>query len=399
MKRRFHYCWIVCIGAMIVNFSAALIVNGFSVYLPYIVGQNGFNNTQISVVITIRTLSQLVSMALIDKYYRKLSLRTGLFLSVFGIAIGFACFGLAGSFPLYCIAAAIGGVCMGVGGPVGSSMIINGWFQSGKGLALGLTAAGTGVATIVAPLILRPLIDAVSLRGAFLIEAAFVVLCAVLVLVLVRSKPEEKGLARYQTDDEPETAAVVSGKSLSRGQHATLLVGVFMIGSISFGVASYYSLLYSEKGFDGTQIALLLSIQGIALLIAKIIAGRVIDKIGAVKTNLILFAFAVVSILLMCFGSGHPIAVVASILMGLGMPISTVAVPVYASDFSTQDTYVVLLKRLNLAQALAGLLISAVGGTLADLVGYVPIFIGMAVLLIVSAILIQSVYLRTRKQV
>ena len=79
VRTAFPYRWVICACGLVTIFiSIGLVSNVFSIYLPYIVQQNGFTNTQTGLLTTMRTVAALLSMLGADGYYRRFGLRRGL---------------------------------------------------------------------------------------------------------------------------------------------------------------------------------------------------------------------------------------------------------------------------------------------------------------------------------
>ena len=79
-----------CTGMLLVT--SGIVMNVFSAAQPYILAQNGFTNTQTSLIITVRSAVYLLCMLLIERYYARMGYRTGCAL---------ACMLAAGSFVLF----------------------------------------------------------------------------------------------------------------------------------------------------------------------------------------------------------------------------------------------------------------------------------------------------------
>ncbi len=76
--RKPHYAWAICAGCtLLLLVSGGLAVNAFSVAQPYILAQNGFTNTQTSMITTVRAAAYLGCMALMPRFYGRLGYRWG----------------------------------------------------------------------------------------------------------------------------------------------------------------------------------------------------------------------------------------------------------------------------------------------------------------------------------
>ena len=84
-------------------------------------------------------------------------------------------------------------------------------------------------------------------------------------------------------------------------------------------------------------------------------------------------------------------------LTGLGMPLSSVTLSVWAGDLSAPEDYDRLVKWLSSAYMLGSLVTGPVPGLLADRFGgsYVPAYGLFLFFLLISMLLIQTVYRRT----
>ena len=92
-----------------------------------------------------------------------------------------------------------------------------------------------------------------------------------------------------------------------------------------------------------------------------------------------------------------PLAAAAITLTGLGMPLSSVTLSVWAGDLSAPEDYDRLVKWLSSAYMLGSLVTGPVPGLLADRFGgsYVPAYGLFLFFLLISMLLIQTVYRRT----
>ena len=144
-----HYAWTVCIGCALLLFcTSGLAVNAFTIYQPFIMEQNGFSNTQTSSIVSFRTFAGLVGMLLSGVFYKKVSLRNGMGLAGIASAAGFALFGLAKTYPVYCLAAAVTGIGYGLGAMIPIAIVIRSWFYESRNLAIGICSAATGLSTV-----------------------------------------------------------------------------------------------------------------------------------------------------------------------------------------------------------------------------------------------------------
>lgn len=376
--------------------ATGLTISAFSVYLPYIRATNGFSNAQTTMLLTVRSLTSLITMAVVDRFYHKMNLKLGGAVAVAGVGISFFLYGIAGNYVAYCAAAALCGLSYGLSGTTAASMMIDVVFKENKASALGIASAGTGVASIISPVIIVPLIEKGSLRTAFFAEAAFVIVCAVLVFLLAQNQKNSAGPKNAEVAVAGNKRSKTSLLKLSKGHAAFFLVSVFLGGFVVYGVTGFMSMLYREK-FTGSEMSLLVSVFGIALMFGKIAYGRLADKLGTYIANFFLFVFLIVGLVGSSLASSFYFALVMAVFLGAGTTLANVAIPVYARNFAAPGMTVKAVKNASFTMAVSGLCISAVSGALADIFGsYVPVFLIMAGISAVSGILIQYLYIKNK---
>ncbi len=219
-----HYERIIVACAFLLLFvNVGFNSTSFAIYQSHIVDLPGVGDVGGSVVVTVRTLVAFICMFFTGIFYRRVNPRIGFFIATLFTAIAFVLFGCAQSFAGLCVAAFCGGIAYGFGGMVASTYLIGNWFRGKVGSVSGIATMGSGVASIVIPLIAGWLIDSFSLSTAFYAEAGFALVLALLLLVFVRVKPQDIGLepithkakdAAIRAADTPcdEESGVVEGR-------------------------------------------------------------------------------------------------------------------------------------------------------------------------------------------
>ena len=81
-----------CAGCTLMLFvTCGLAFNVFSAAQPYVLAQNGFTNTQTSLITTIRSAAYLLGTFAIGRYYRRLGYRTGCALAAMLACVSSCC--------------------------------------------------------------------------------------------------------------------------------------------------------------------------------------------------------------------------------------------------------------------------------------------------------------------
>lgn len=404
--KKFHYGWVICVLGMLMIFvTTGMVSNGFSIFLPYIRELKGFTNTQTSFLINVRYMVAFASMLSIGLYYKALGMRLGTGLAVIFAGVAFFLYGIADSYGLFCVAAAVSGLGYGMGSMIPVSILMNRWFAKRQALTIGICSAGSGFATIVIPPINTLLVETMSMKAAFLADSIGIFVIGLLVCALMRNQPQDKGLAPF---GQQEAAKERKQEDKSAQEERKLPVGLWMLvgcASLTMGVLSnpgfsHLSILYSTEGYSPYIVSLIVSSMGIVLTFGKIIYGQVTDRVGGFSSTLCFGAILILGHVFCCLIFFHvPVICAAQVLaMGIGYPISTVGVSIWARDFAPPAQYPTVVRRLQVIFAGGALIFSSVPGILADLTGtYITAYVLFTVLLMVALTCVAIAYRKQQK--
>ena len=396
---KLHYAWVVCLcGLWMFVCNMGLCSNILSVYLPFIEA-GGISHSMGSAILTVRCLFSFGATFLVELYYRKLSLRRGVLLASLTGVLSALIYAIGGSAPVYYAGAALGGICYGLGCIYPVSLLLTRWFNAHRGLAIGISSAGSGVAIMVFSPVVSALVLRYSLRATFLIQAGFMLISALLVFLFLRDDPAQKGLAPY---GEGQGAAaknrVQEGPAaLPRGVLWMLALMMLLIGGAGQAFAGHVSVLARSCGYTVQVAATMVSLKGLILVGSKFLSGGMADRFGPKRCTtllIIIFILGCVAIqgmdgvsLFWCFAP--------MVLMGFGASVYNVGPPLWAGDLSNRAGYPRLLKWLQIFYNLGGILFSAVPGIIADHTGeYKSSYVLIAGMMLMSLLILLWSYRR-----
>jgi MFS family permease len=399
-----HYGWVICISCTLQLFvTAGVPSTAFGVHLPYIIDAYGFTNAQGSLILTVRTIALIVAMLFIDKYMETFGIRRGLLYASICGACGFFIYSIATAPVLYYVGAVFSGASVGLTSMIPVSILISRWFHSRRAFALSICTAGSGLATIVLPPFLPKVISGTSLSTAFRIEATFILFSSILVFVLLRNFPAEKGLTSYVNESEKKSNIQRTSTyfHLSASGLVWMLLAMFLLGGPGNSI-SFLSLLYADHGFSEETAAILFSAVGLALTIGKFAMGLITDKIGG-------FGFHILAYSIFIIGSGAcciilpqtPLITGLSVVcLGVGLTTITIGISYLAEDFSSEETYGSLLRKFHLAHNIGMFVFSYAIGIIADFTnGYTIPFFALTALIVATLLIILVAYRHFRIKV
>ena len=396
-----HRAWLVCLGGALTLLSTiGLGVNVFAVYQPEILALRHFTNAQGSLITTVRSLFILVALLTVNRVCARLGLRRTMTLGVLLIALSCFCFGAARDFWQYCAAAAFTGLGYYYGGMVPLSLLIGRWFRLRRNLALGLSSAGSGVASIVASPLVARVITGQGLRAAFWLEGAALLILALAVWLLVRGDPAEVGLEPLG-GAAPETDAPRSSSSSGPPAYLAAMAACFLIGGIGGPGYSHLTVHYATLGYAPLFLAGLVSASGVCICLGKVLCGQIYDRWGSLAGDGYCYLTVTAGTLLCCLPVRESplVPVLAVGLFSLGLPISTVSPSVWAAELTGPGDFPRAVQAINLAYTVGVILFGPVPGLLADRTGsYAPAYLLFAALLTLAIVLVRMAYVRANRQ-
>ena len=389
--------WLVCLGCALVLFTTSgLCVNAFTVYQPYILRLNGFSNTQSSSIISLRSLFSFLTMFLTGFYYKRLSYRIGLSLAGAIAALSLVLFGMAGSFRSYCLAAAVMGIGYGLGTMIPITILLTRWFIKRRTLALSICSSVTGLSTLGIPSLLTALIEAYGLRLTFFIEAALVLLMALIAFLLLRDRPEQFALCDAEVSQKPEKTGGPNTVHCLRPWHWLLLIPMLLLtGTMNYTGYSHLTVFSAAMGFSAPVIALGITISGIAMTIGKLAYGAVSEKLSVYQGNRIFGMTALIGILILCGSGGHvPAYFTGMLFYGAGLAFTSVGLASWSAELSSAEQRDRTVRIFQIGYSAGGLISTPLTGFSADICNgsYVPAYLFFALCCVLILCTIQFIY-------
>ena len=394
--KKFHYAWVICLASLwLFICNMGLCSNILTIYLPFIEA-TGISDSMGSAILSVRCFSSFLTTFFVGIFYQKFSLRTGILLSTLTGALGAVVFSIGGSPFIYYIGAALAGVAYGAGCVYPVSLLLSNWFHARKGLAVGISFAGSGVAMMVFSPILSALVLNHSLRTAFLVQALFIAVSAGMVFLFIRDMPSEKGLTAFgEGKEEQKTISQASSAPLPTFILAMLAVMMFLNGGAGLAFSGHLSVLTRTSGYSAELAANAFSLFGMVILYSKLGSGALADRIGVRNCSTLL----ILTFILGCFlvigmnGVNLMIPYALAILLGIGASIYNTGPPLWAAELSSGEQYAKTLKWLQIFYNLGGIIFTAVPGIIADHTGeYKTSYFLFAGMMAVSLAILLWVY-------
>lgn len=333
-----HYEKVITLCCFLFLFTnVGLTSTSFNVYQPYIIATDGVGDVGGSLILSIRTLTSLLTIIFVDRYYHALDVRLGVFLASLMATAGFVIYGFAGNLGGFVAGAVFAGAGYGLGGMVGMTLLISRWFDHGLGGAVGFASLGSGFASILVPLAAVRIIEGQSLQLSFRLEALLALALGLLVFALLRNRPsdvnaevKQKNAAKGEPGNRENERA---GNPEIPPRHRKILLAAMMcVGCMSVGGDTYYSVLLTTNGFDPHFAAFTLSLLGFALTASKMITGKMFDRFGVERSSSLVFLTLIIGFACSCFTpcGSSALGLFAALLIGWGTALGTVGLSVWS---------------------------------------------------------------------
>lgn len=217
-----------------------------------------------------------------------------------------------------------------------SQMLINRWFTTDKGMALGISATGTSLGGIVFPLLIAQALSSLPL-SVVLQTIAIVAIVVLLPLNFFIFRVEPPAMGTNQSGDGvaplPEqtwtTQSILSSKTFWIPMMTLLSVSTAFVG-VQANLGAHLTDLDYPTSFTGQMIAVISAM----MIVGKLLYGKLSDRVDHGVLLLFMSVSSIIALVILIFTSAKISLLAAAVLLGLasGGLIPMMGV-VYASRF------------------------------------------------------------------
>lgn len=412
LKKKIHYAWVVCFGCALMFFcTCGLSCNVFGVYSPFIMKQFGYSKTQVSLISSARSLSQVMAVALAGRYYRKLKARQGMLIAGALCAAGYIIYGFASEFPVFLAGSLFVGFGYGLGAMIPISMILERWFRKDRTLAVSLVSAASGLATLGIPSVITANIEKRGMAFAFMLEGEIMFVLVLISFLIIKNNPSDLSIQAFGEKEAKTNAMYMAasadaqkndGKKYITGKYWIVLY--FMaVAATTFNSAGFgcLSMLVTTEGFDSGTVALSLSVAGFMLMLGKSLFGICSTKFTQYSTSMAFGIVCTVATLMCCFISMGKLMLFVSVgLYGGALSMYSVGQVSWLDEWASPEERADRLRLLQMIYSIGALFSNFFSGVLADAFGgsYIPFYILCAAGAAAVTVIVWYTYRKLRKE-
>ncbi len=323
MENRITYrgWWIVAVTAVAMSTGPGQFAFGaLALFIKPFGEEFGWDRGQVSLAATYFTIALALSIPIIGRLVDRFGSRNVLLPSilVFAALLALPAVFVDALWKLFLLYILMG--CLGAGAnglPYLST--ITTWFDSRRGLAIGIVMGGSGMGFAYVPPLVQYVIDTHGWRGGYLFLAVITLIVTVpLVYFFLHDAPAAQGRAGERGIHHEKSSMEIVPMLKSR-----LLWQLFLIFSLLsfglYGVLAHLAPMMSDRGMTTADAALVQSTLGIAIVCSRIFIGYLIDRFDARRVAVTCFLISAIGVGVLASGAVNSLAFFAALCVGLSL--------------------------------------------------------------------------------
>jgi sugar phosphate permease len=391
-KQPFHYAWVIAgitFFALLVSSSVRLIP---TIIIKPLEAEFDWDRASISLAVAISLFAfgfgAPLGGSLVERFGPKRVMLYGLGLSAVGLTL---LVNLGELWHLHLLWGLVVGIGTGAITNVLGATIGLRWFNQHRGIILGLFGAATATGQLIFLPTLIAFSGASGWRAAIALMALAVALIILPVIVLMRNRPEEKGLAplgKATVATAAMDARFTPLRQAIRTRDFWLLAGSFFVcGYTTNGLIGTHLLPHTlEHGFVETEISGALALMGFMNIFGTLASGWLSDRYDNRKLLAIYYSFRALSLAALPFILEIQGMLLFSIIYGLDWVATVPPTANLAAARFGRRSLGTIYGWIFCSHMIGAGLASYAGGFFRDLLGdYHLIFVSAAILGIVAA--------------
>ena len=310
--------WVVVAAALGLAVSnGPLLQYSFSAFLKPLGEEFAVDRGTLSTAVLAAYLGTALCTLFVGRLVDRFGVRPVLLWSIALFASSIASLSLAPSYLVFILMYGVAGLFSAGTSPLPYSKSVVGNFDSHRGLALGLAMSGVGLGTAVVPQLAQFMIAHYGWRISYVGLGAVIVVVSFPAVLFWLREP------RGATSDRVKNTAVfpgLTGRQASATRELWLMAySFFVLVAAGAGVFAHLVPMLSDRGISaGTAVGVLGSV-GIALVIGRLAAGYLLDRIFAPYVTLVFFLVPLGGLCLLFLPLTPGLAVAAIVCLGLGI--------------------------------------------------------------------------------
>ena len=244
------------------------------------------------------------------------------------------------------IGCALWGLGIVLSGGTMAGAIVRQWFHEDIGKYTGIVMSANGIGGAIAAQIITPIInngETFGYRKAYLLSAAISLCISITVLLLLKNNTSQTATAGKKNARGQIWVGIDYAVVKKKVYFYLIFIFIFLTGISLQSVGSISIVYLQDLGFHAKFVGATATVSSLALTVAKISTGFTYDKKGLRFTLLMCQFCMIVGFLikanLKCSTLGMVLAMTATVLTHLAMPLETVMIPLISNDLFGTASY------------------------------------------------------------
>ena len=398
-KNGLHQAWVVMIGCCFLLMALALITTGLSFFVLPVSKTLGFERGAFTIYYSLAALVGVFAMPIWGRIIPKIGIKASVAISGAGGAVFMALFSLCRSLIAFYAVGLLMGIMIAGMTMLPASILINAWFESKRGLAMGIVMACSGVGGAICSPILAWVIETYSWQAGYVVNGvAMAVLTVPTALFLLKGKPSDVGLLPYGASESADGAAQgskeltgVSSKIAMKSPAFIMLAVAVVLLNVMASLIQHIPAHLVQVGIDATMAAGIISIYMLVVIVAKVLLGIANDRFGTGAVLITAFVLWGASFVVLAVTHGYTVAVIGAALFGLGVSVVTVMPPLLTGQMFGQRDYSAIYAIIGALSSLGLAIGTPMIGLVYDKTGsYTMAFMGCLAILVVTIFMLLA---------
>ena len=340
-RNRFNYAWVI-VGAC---FLLELIISGFAagyrgLYLVAVTDGLQIPRSLFSISESCRSAAGAVMSLFFGRLFQRFGARRLVIVGFITMIGSMLVYATADKVIWFCVAGAMLGFGSVFTAGTITAALVRQWCDENVGTIMGIVTAASGVGSAIGSQIMSPILydpeNPLGFRNAYMLTAVVLFVAGLIIIPLLRERRSNSA------DSKQPVLKEDSGKQLkNKGLLGVVIACVFLCAVAVMGVNSIYSAHMKDRGLTPADVATAASVLSVALIVSKILVGRLFDRFG-LRPVLLLCQCATLAafmLLLILNGTTANLLYVFAVIFAFALPLETIVVPLIVSELFPRASY------------------------------------------------------------
>jgi MFS family permease len=234
--------------------------------------------------------------------------------TVFGCALGSLAFLTPHRAHLFAVFVVIGAVGNGTA-QMGYARAVSTWFQTRRGLALGVMMAGSAGGAILVPVVCQSLIAAYGWRVTYAVFGLLALAVGLpLAAFFVHEKPGTRDVRGLVTQSGTGVREAMRHRAFW-----IIAATLFLAAMSTTGTVTHLAALLNDRGISPRQASYALSALGAASLCGRLVTGWLLDRFFGARVGMVLLFLNTLALWVLATAKTAPYGIAGAALLGFSM--------------------------------------------------------------------------------